>query len=102
MTDLIDRRELIKALNKVSMEHHKSHIPMVEHDFRELIDQADGIGIAKPWEPEKYGKWIDRSREGTNRRYKRYQCPKCRTVFYMSKMWKCCPVCELKMKGVRE
>lgn len=39
MTDLIDRNKLIKALNKISMEHHESHIPMVEHDFRELIHE---------------------------------------------------------------
>ena len=45
MTDLIDRAELIKALNKVAMEHHESHIPMVEHDFRELVNSAEHIHV---------------------------------------------------------
>ena len=40
MKDLIYRDELIKALNEKAMEHHESHIPMVEHDFRELIHDA--------------------------------------------------------------
>ena len=35
--DLIDRDKLIKDLNEVAMQHHESHIPMTEHDFRQLI-----------------------------------------------------------------
>ena len=47
MSDLIDRAELIKALNKVAMEHHESNVPMVEHDFRELIHQAEAVDAVK-------------------------------------------------------
>ena len=52
MTDLIDRTELIKALNKVAMEHHERHVPMVEHDFRELIHNAKTIDLDSPYENE--------------------------------------------------
>jgi len=45
MTDLIDRNELIKALNKISMEHHESHMPMVEHDFRELVHEVPSTTV---------------------------------------------------------
>ena len=45
MTDLIDRAELIKSLNKVAMEHHESHVPMVESDFRKLICEAEIVDL---------------------------------------------------------
>lgn len=45
MTDLIDRDALIKALNELAMEHHESHVPLVEHDFRELIRKAKHADI---------------------------------------------------------
>lgn len=45
MTDLIDRAELIKSLNKVAMEHHESHVPMVESDFRKLIHDAVQVSV---------------------------------------------------------
>lgn len=52
MTDLIDRTELIKALNKVAMEHHERHIPLVEYDFRELIHQAKRVDAEYEYEKE--------------------------------------------------
>lgn len=60
MTDLIDRAELIKSLNKVAMEHHESHVPMVEADFRKLIHDAETVDAqpvvrckeCKYWHPE--------------------------------------------------
>lgn len=56
MTELIDKRELLNALNAESMKHHKSTIPMVEHDFRELINKMP-TGDAVLF--EKHGNWID-------------------------------------------
>lgn len=52
MSDLIDRAELIKALNKVAMEHHERHIPLVEYDFRELIHQAKRVDEEVAYEAE--------------------------------------------------
>lgn len=52
MSDLIDRTELIKALNKVAMEHHERHVPLVEHDFRELIHQAKRVNEEVAYEAE--------------------------------------------------
>lgn len=43
MTELIDKRELLNALNAESMKHHKNNIPMVEHDFRELINKMPTV-----------------------------------------------------------
>lgn len=34
---LVSLNILINKLNEVSFEHHKSNVPMVEHDFRKLI-----------------------------------------------------------------
>lgn len=45
MTDLIDRAELLKEFYKVAREHHESHIPMVEHDFREVIYSVEPIYV---------------------------------------------------------
>lgn len=45
MTDLIDRAELLKEFYKVAREHHESHIPMVEHDFREVIHSVEPIYV---------------------------------------------------------
>lgn len=42
-TELIDKRMLIDALNRVAMFHHETHIPMVEHDFRELINNMPTV-----------------------------------------------------------
>lgn len=49
MSDLIDRSELLKALNKVSMEHHETGVPMVEHDFRELIVNSPVVDTDKDY-----------------------------------------------------
>ena len=43
MSELINKRVLLDALNEVSMNHHKSTIPMVEHDFRELINEMPTV-----------------------------------------------------------
>lgn len=45
MTDLIDRAELLKEFYKVAREHHESHIPMVEHDFREVIYSVEPVYV---------------------------------------------------------
>lgn len=47
MSDTIDRAKLIKDLNAVAMEHHESHIPMVEEDFRKLIHNAEPVDISE-------------------------------------------------------
>lgn len=52
MIDPIDRNELINNLNKVAMEHHERHVPMVEHDFRELIHNAKTIDLDSSYENE--------------------------------------------------
>lgn len=41
--DLIDRAALIEALNKCAMEHHENQVPMVEHDFRKLVNEAEMV-----------------------------------------------------------
>lgn len=48
--DRIDRAELINALNKLAMERHEKHIPLVEHDFRELIHQAKSVDDDEDYE----------------------------------------------------
>lgn len=63
MSDLIDRAELIKALNKVAMEHHERHVPMVEHDFRELIHQAESVNVSKTTDKE-YEQEMEEERRG--------------------------------------
>ena len=45
MDDLISRRRLIKGLNELGQEMHKTNIPMVEHDFRELIDKQPAVDL---------------------------------------------------------
>lgn len=62
-TELIDKRMLIDALNRVAMFHHETHIPMVEHDFRDLIDNiptAGDIPVVRCHECKYYTREVDR------------------------------------------
>ena len=58
MSDLIDRAALLGALNKLALEHHESHVPLVEHDFRELIHNADRVVVR-----DMSAHWCDRHGE---------------------------------------
>ena len=92
MTDLIDRAALIKALNKVAMEHHESHVPLVEHDFRELIHKAEAVDI-------KHGKWIRHIKSGLH--YMECSCCNNRILsIYMIGDY--CPNCGAKMEDYYE
>lgn len=91
MTDLIDRAVLIKALNKVAMEHHESHIPMVEHDFRELVHSVEPINIR-----ELAAHWCDEHGNETIR-YRSVYCSACGC--WSEYPTKYCGNCGAKMEG---
>ena len=99
MTELIDKRELLNALNEESMKHHKSTIPMVEHDFRELINKMP-TGDAVLF--EKHGNWIDtgpwecKCSECGNVHYIRGTAHS-KASKYIAKLFKYCPNCGAKM-----
>ena len=62
MSELIDKSELIKALNKVAMKCHERHVPMVEHDFRELINNAKVVDITIDQNEKQYAKEFEAER----------------------------------------
>lgn len=85
--ELISRRRLKNMLNAVAMEHHETHIPLVEHDFRELIDKTEVVDSVK------HGRWKDSLYEK--------KCSECN--FGISKQlvsqYYYCPRCGAKMDG---
>lgn len=47
--NLIDKDKLLSDFYKVAREHHESHVPMVEHDFRELIVNSPVVDTDKDY-----------------------------------------------------
>ena len=100
-TELIDKRMLIDAFNRVAMFHHETHIPMVEHDFRELINNMPTVDAVLF---EKHGNWIDTGPGEC-------KCSVCGHVHYirgcarskaskcLTKLCKYCSNCGAKMDG---
>ena len=77
---------------------------MNEHDaneqrYRNGYDDGykDGYEAGKH-DSVKYGQWVIHS-HGKDRKVSWAECSECRTCG--SPEWKCCPVCETKMGGIR-
>ena len=97
-TELIDKRMLIDALNRVAMFHHKTNIPMVEHDFRELIDNIPTVGDA---EIVRRGKWMHDLLVVplSNTVKESIQCSECGTHWDIDCDFAYCPNCGARMEG---
>ena len=91
MTDLIDRAELLKEFYKVAREHHESHIPMVEHDFREVIYSVEPIYVR-----ELSAHWCDGHGNRTKALYSVY-CSACGKWSEYATQY--CGNCGAKMEG---
>ncbi len=83
MSDLIERAEAIKALYKYSFVSKD----VIEREIK-AIPSAD--------RPQ--GEWIFHYRD---KWMVKAECPKCHRRFEFSPrgIWKCCPMCETRMKG---
>ena len=90
MSDLIDRAALLGALNKLAMEHHESHVPLVEHDFRELIHNAERVEV-----PDMSAHWCDRHGNPTGR-FTSVYCSACGG--WSEQIMKYCAYCGARME----
>ena len=98
MTELIDKRMLIDALNRVAMFHHETHIPMVERDFRELINNMPTVGDA---EIVRHGKWMHDLLVVplSNTVKESIRCSECGTHWDIDCDFAYCPNCGARMEG---
>lgn len=94
MSDLIKRSDAIKVLKD-------SVVEMGGGDFCEMgvhIDDIEAVVNAIPSADRPQEKWIIHYRD---KWMVRAECPKCHRRFEFSPraIWKCCPMCETRMKG---
>lgn len=96
MNELINKRVLLDALNTVAMKHHKCNIPMVEHDFRELINNMPTVGDT---EIVRHGKWLHDLLVVplSNTVKESIRCSECSTHWDIDCDFKYCPNCGAKM-----
>ena len=91
MSDLIRREDAIKAIEE---------LPNAYNGWSDAYDKAYIIGALEevPSADRPQAKWIFHYRD---KWMVKAECPKCHRRFEFSPraIWKCCPMCETRMKG---